>query len=284
MEKMRLVRVKFFLLFLSLSLVACAGKKPKEEAPVSAPMAQAAEAEPQPSLGKTEEIPSSEKPKNTAKDLLKKHLEQEAKREAEEQEQREKESVLHEAGKYHIELAYAFRAFPNYDFDTRAAFNSVKVSKGGTLSFLYFPVAHSYGRLGLGLSAGYYYAKSDDLIKGVSPSFVTYGLKGIYEFQYWVAQLLVPFVMFGWDQVDQKDYAINTGTPGTAVAGSSFSAPYYGGGLALNLNRLESQTAAKALADLGVRKFYLVYTLHQRAADTDARSGSSHFVGLRFEF
>jgi len=194
----------------------------------------------------------------------------------------ERSLLMHEGGKYHFDLAYSFKAFQNYDYDPSSTLVT-KASKGGTVSFLYFPFIGSFGRFGLGPSLGAYYAKKDANLTGISPNFYTYGIKSIYELQYGVAQVLVPFIMFGWDQVKLKDYVLNGSAQlGTSVSGANYSSFYYGGGIALNLNRLESKVAAKALADTGIKKFYLTYTFQQR---TDvSSSGAANFLGLRFEY
>ena len=186
----------------------------------------------------------------------------------------------HEDGRWQFGLDFsplAFDKFQSYDARTGTVRN--EKAMGGAAQLLWFPL-HTIktGRLGIGPRlAGYMM----DQIGNKKLSFYSAGVRATYEFDYWVGQVLVPFGLAGYDQVRFT----GEGNPSTAPnfpAKRKFSSTVYGGGVSLNLNRLEATAAAKALADTGIRKFYLTYTYEQRSDDQN--SGSSHYLGLRFEY
>ncbi len=192
---------------------------------------------------------------------------------------------LHEGGAFQLGLDYAYKPFKDYDFDHTAA-RKLGDSTGGVISFTYFPLRSlSYGRFGLGLQGGVYWTKieftqtgSTEVDSSKKHSIDTYGGKAIYEFHYFLGQLVVPFAFYSYEQVRVRPFTIdraNIRYPSHSIALQS-----YGGGMHLNLNRLEPSVASRALASSGVKKFYLTYTLQQPSEAADAR----HFLGLRFEY
>lgn len=189
----------------------------------------------------------------------------------------------HEDGAFQLGLDYIYKPFSSYDFDPGAAVSTAE-SQGGALSFNYFPVRSlSYGRLGIGAQIAAYWTKYSHTVGSVTDSnskhsIDTYGARLIYEFQYFLGQTFVPHVFYAYDQVRVRPYTYTQ--TGISYPGSRFASQSYGGGMHLNLNRLESGAASKALATSGIRKFYLSYTYLQRSENT----GSSHYLGLKFEY
>lgn len=189
----------------------------------------------------------------------------------------------HEDGAFQIGFDYIYKPFDGYDFDPGTAVRTAE-SQGGALNFNYFPVRSlSYGRLGLGAQVAAYWTKFEHVVGGVADSnskhsIDTYGARLIYEFQYFLGQLVVPHAFYAYDQVRVRPYTY--AQAGVNYPSTRFNSQSYGGGLHLNLNRLESTTASRALATSGIRKFYLSYTYLQRAENT----GSSHYLGLKFEY
>ncbi|MGZ3686400.1 MAG: hypothetical protein ACXVCI_21280, partial [Bdellovibrionota bacterium] len=110
----------------------------------------------------------------------------------------------------------------------------------------------------------------------------SFGGKAVYEFDYFLGQIVVPWVFYGMDKVTVRPYSLASG--GVVYANypkSTFNRRAYGGGLNLNLNRLEPMSASRGLANVGVRKTYLAYTY---LTDATGGTGASHFLGLRFEY
>ena len=69
--------------------------------------------------------------------------------------------------------------------------------------------------------------------------------------------------------------------PKASTNGEKAFNPSVGGGVAINLNRIEPTVASKALVNTGIRKYYLTYNATQR---TGRFSGLTHAFGLRMEF
>jgi hypothetical protein len=201
------------------------------------------------------------------------------------------ELIQHEGGKYHVGLNFAFHAFDDFDFDPSSSVKSLSTN-GALLEFLYFPLTYGWGRLGMGPVIGVYSTNHAIAYSGLHPSFLTYGAEIQYEFLYSVGQTLVPFLIGGYEGVTLGSYIYQDGTsipdtssvatPNTAsTASQKFSRGYYGGGVAISLNRLEHRTASRALADTGIRKFYLVLTWKSPLSNGTKGNG---LLGLRFEF
>lgn len=185
---------------------------------------------------------------------------------------------MHENGRWQVGFAFVSNPFSEYDFDPDATIKKNLKLWGVTGSLLVFPIV-SLGRWGLGFSYTWTRRESEDLIyTGLSPAFLAYGAMTKYELQYWTGQTLVPFAIAGYDKVKTHFSA-----RGIDVH-DNFNSPYYGGGVALNLNSLEKQVASRSLNSTGVKKFYLDYTYQYRHHSTLARKGGAHLIGLRFEF
>ncbi len=185
---------------------------------------------------------------------------------------------LHEGSRNHVQLSWVIDAFPDRNY---APANAVKPKTmpltGAKFQYQYFPVAGKMGRLGFGPSGGMYYA-SKSKTSGEPARAFTYGAKATYEFQYWVAQLFVPFVDFGVEHANLSsfDYDQNLATHNVAPA-ANFTSSFYSLGLMLNLNLLEPDAASRAIASNGIKKFYLAYA-------AENREGWNHNLGVRFEF
>jgi len=197
----------------------------------------------------------------------------------------ERANYAHEGGAWQIALEYDLTGVQAPAASITGTVSDTNTA-GGAASLTYFPLRGiDSGRLGVGARLGAYLSSYDTVNGSVSNSSskklsaITYGLRGSYEFQYWIAQLFVPFVFVGYDQVSTKDFA--DAKTSVRVAGSKFGSVNYGAGLNFNLNRLEPQSASKSLVSTGIRKFYLSYTFMQRSGDL---TGASHFLGLRFEY
>jgi hypothetical protein len=191
----------------------------------------------------------------------------------------------HEDGAWQLGLDYGHEAFQGFDFDPTANSRVLADTKGGTLSVTHFPVRSlSYGRLGLGLQASVYWSKFEFFRTDGTPDTTqkhvmdTIGGKAIYEFQYFVGQILVPFALYGYDSVRVRSFQLPV--VGGSYPKQTINSQNYGGGVHLNLNRLERRAASRALATSGIRKFYLSYTYQKREMNEVA----DHFLGLRFEY
>ena len=274
---------------------------PPVAAAESTPPPGAAAAEnPTPTVSVGHEVPATSPMPTAKQDPTKYDTDQEYKEYAAKEETRkarqkaydERALFPHEDGALQISLDYPRNAFPNYDFDP-TIINKGYPTQGGTLSINYFPLRSlSYGRFGIGVQAGAYWTKfaittTQNLVDSSTVhSFDAYGAKVIYEFDYFLGQILVPWAFYAMDKVKARPYSLgiaNSNGSTTSFAnypGRTFERQTFGGGLNFNLNRVEPVTASRALANVGIRKTYLAYTY---LAET-AGSGASHFLGLRFEY
>jgi len=191
----------------------------------------------------------------------------------------------HEDGSWQFGLDYAHDAFRGYDFDSTAN-RLFADTMGAQLSISYFPLRSMvYGRLGAGINAGAYWSKFSYVNNSTGLSDTTrkhtidvVGAKLQYEFQYFVGQILVPFAYLGYEsgRVSTLNIPTNAGT----FPKQSFNSQNYGGGVHLNLNRLERRAASRALASSGIRKFYPRSTYQKKEMMEEA----DHLLGLRFEY
>lgn len=231
-------------------------------------------------------IPAPRKRKTTT-ELMEDYQQRTEEYEKFQSEVEDRELIPHEGGSFQVGLDYTRNAFPNYDYDLTAG-KKFFDAQGAIFSVLYFPIHNlTFGRFGLGLQVGGYLTKyvttnsSDSNVEiNKKLGFVTYGGRATYEFQYWLGQLFVPHVFVGYEQVRVSAYQL--AAAGINYPANTFSSQVYGAGLNLNLNRLEPRVAGSALANIGVRKFYLAYSYMQRSDSSD--SGASHLLGLRFEY
>jgi hypothetical protein len=191
----------------------------------------------------------------------------------------------HEDGAFQLGIDYSRNAFPDFDFDPGPGTKTAD-TQGGALSFFYYPLRSlSWGRLGAGVMGSMYWAKYEFQTANNTPDNSTvhaldaYGARLTYEFQYWIGQWVVPHVLYGYEQIRMRPFSL--ASAGISYPSRTTNTQVFGGGLLLNLNRLESGTASKALVNTGIRKFYLAYTMLQRPAVSS--TGLSHFLGLRFE-
>lgn len=262
--------------------------EPAKDVPkVEATATPAPEAAPIPPPAQSAALPAPAKAKEPPKDIYEQYEEYrkntDARTEAETEFNR-RSYFAHEDGAFQLGIDYAYQPFDGYNVNkngTKASINST----GGALSFGYFPVrSMSYGRFGLVGVGGFYLGKYEFVSNTGAidttrkPAFLTYGGRAVYEFQYWLAQMFVPFAFYGYDQVKYQGYT--SAAAGVSYPKDSFDSKNYGGGFHLNLNRLEPTVASKALVSSGVRKFYLTYTFLQR----DKIPQGSHYLGLRFEY
>lgn len=191
----------------------------------------------------------------------------------------------HEDGQYQFGLDYTRSAFPGYNFSSSVTSSDIQ---GGTLSFTYFPIRSlSYGGLGIGVEGGMYWPRLQVTTEVNTTAVVkkhlidTAGLKLIYEFDYYLGQLFVPFAFYSYQKVSIRSFNIDE--VGLKYAGFNSDMSAYGAGLHWNLNRLEPTTASTALAATGIRKTYLTYTLFVPSSNFLGKD-ASHYLGLRFEY
>lgn len=217
---------------------------------------------------------------------------------------RRKEMVRHEASRNHFEIDYVPNGFANFNFGgiTPSGLSPTPLSEtssGISIEWIYFLLTHGPGRFGFGPAAAMYRAQPNVNLHGTAPDFTTIGLKATYEFQFLFNQLLVPFIVGGIDYVNLGPYTNNqaasafnapnipNGGPfinGTAVSGGSAYTPYFGVGLAINLNPLEWKAASDSLISTGIRKYYLAFTYQDRTNANPNYAGRSLFIGIRFEY
>lgn len=189
---------------------------------------------------------------------------------------------LHEGGKTHVGVEWMMSTLPDRDYDPGVGQRNL-ATQGLLLSSAWFPVT-KYGRFGVGPLLGYRRVSKQET-SGSGIQMFSAGAKAVYELCYLESQWVVPFVEGSWERVRMKGYTLDRRVnsqgaqidPGRSVAGDTFDAPSYGGGLMVFMNKLEPNTAAKALASTGIKKYYLAWTMK-------FFDGWSHHLGFRFEF
>lgn len=195
----------------------------------------------------------------------------------------------HEDGGFHISFDYMRNAYNNLAVNTLTS-PLTSTSQGGQVSFMYFPLRSlSYGRLGAGVTGGSFWTKyeypsestANKVDTATSRSIYTYGVRAMYEFDYWLGQIVVPFVSYDFNKVRSRGFERRGSR--VLVNASALDYQCYGLGASLNLNRLEPVSASRGLATLGVRKTYLTYTFLKGASGSNSGTGT-HGLGLRFEF
>lgn len=195
----------------------------------------------------------------------------------------------HEAGKFQFALEYVYKPFDGFDFDSTRTGIQKATTQGAGLSFTYFPIHElSFGRFGLGAHGAAYWSKFDRNTVSSSSLSITAsgrqhaidvaGAHAVYEFDYFVGQLVVPFAYYGYDRI----FVLNQKRTSSTSISNKIDSPIYGGGIHFNLNRLEPGTASKGLANVGVRKFYLTYTYLIRNIASNLTV--NNVLGLRFEY
>lgn len=264
--------------------------------PEPLPSAAAASENPEPKLSVNhEEPPTSVMPsakvapsKHDTYEEYRQYREREASRKEVQDAYDDRTLFPHEDGAFQLSLDYSRNAFPGMSFNSINSFLQTE-TEGGTLSFLYFPIRDlAYGRLGLGPTGSAYWTKYTYNDPGTLSSQSTsktnsiraFGARAVYEFDYWLGQTLVPFAYYGFDKVTLRSF--DRTASGVVVKPRSFDSQYYGGGLHLNLNRLEPKSASRGLASVGIRKVYLSYSYLARMSGTNGTG--THGLGLRFEY
>jgi hypothetical protein len=267
----------------------------------STPPASAAESLPTPRLSQNHEVPAtpvmppakSDPRKFNTYEAYKEYEKKEASRQELQDSYDDRALFPHEDGGWQIGLDYTRNAFSTLDFDPSVVTKNFD-TQGGGLSVGYFPLRSlSFGRLGLSVNYAVFWTK---YLFNTTPTSVnaskvhsidSYGAKAVYEFDYFLGQLFVPWVYYGMDKVTVRAYNLSTTSSAGATTvyanypKSTFNRQIYGGGMHLNLNRLEPTSASRGLANLGIRKTYLTYTY---LAASNGGTGASHYLGLRFEY
>lgn len=279
-----------------------------------APQAQPSEQTPIPVSsipGKTKDAPSAAGAPKDIYDEYADYLEKTDNRQSEEDTMKMRARFPHENGGWQIGLEYIHRAFGEYNWNAKGDPASIQGNaalnadtQGLMFSFGHFPLrSMTLGRFGVIAQGGVYLTKfivdtpqfnaAGQITNNVRneakrQSGMSYGLRAVYEFQYWIGQLFVPYVTAGLDMVRLQGYQIGVVAGNTGVSRSvlnfpaqNFTSQSYGAGLHFNLNRVEPLTGSRSLVNVGVKKFYLSYLALQRIG---ALSGLTHSLGLRFEF
>lgn len=247
--------------------------------------------------GKTDKSPAHPVADNPNKDIYDEYydyLDQEKARQKNEKDITQRSLFPHENGAWQLDMAYQYKAFSDYDFNRGNSLYSRTYgdTSGPSLALLVFPVRSlSFGRLGFGPTVAYYWStfnftgSAGDAIKDRSSkgSMYTYGVKAVYEFDYWLGQIIVPYAFASFDQVFVKGYGVIAGNGVKFADYPSYrsTSTAFGGGLHFNLNRVEPVVASRALVNVGIRKFYLTYNATQRVGEF---GGLTHALGLTFEF
>jgi|GEM_PF-6732873 len=264
--------------------------------------------------GKTENSPSAvAAPPKDIYEEYEDFLEREGQRSTSEDQMKQRNLFAHEGGSWQFGLEYVHRAFGDYNFNHKSGSDSATGTlrstpifadtQGGILSLGYFPL-HSltFGRLGAIAQAGIYFSKftidtpvvdqgtgntgatvKDDTKRQQATSV---GIRAVYEFDYYLGQMFVPFLTLGVDNVRFQPYKVSvgfqTGSVGVVdIPANNITSQSYGAGMHINLNRIEPVVASRALVNVGVKKFYLSYLALQRSGSL---SGLTHSLALRFEF
>lgn len=277
-----------------------APSQPLEQAPISVSSLP----------GKTQESPATDpnsmSPNKNIYQEFDEYLEAAHAKEGSERDVRQRNLFPHEDGAWQVALDYTRFAFSDYNFnfnesgtlDSKGQPRRVYAdTQGGTISVSYFPIRTLRGRLGFSGIAGIYWSKFEVETPSVDStstvigntltatsrhSVDTYGIRATYEATFYLGQILVPFFYLGYDRVKIQGYKVGVSNIQVLdIPARSIGSASYGLGAHFNLNRVEPVVASRALVNVGVRKFYLSYTMNQRMADL---SGLSHYLGLRFEF
>ncbi len=256
--------------------------------------------------GKTENSPKAAPPAGDIYEEYEDYKNRVESRRGDENDMATRAQFAHEDGGWQLSLDYIHRAFGDYNFNHNPDLTTFQGAtpiyadtQGGMLSLGYFPFRSlSFGRLGVIAQAGIYFSKFSldtpqfdatgavsnmirDDVKRQSAS--SYGARAVYEFQYFIGQLFVPFVTAGVDLVRMQPYRVAGSATRNVVdiPARNITTQNYGAGLHFNLNRVEPVVGSRALVNVGVKKFYLTYLALQRSG---ALSGLTHSLGLRFEF
>jgi hypothetical protein len=198
-------------------------------------------------------------------------------KETESSEDKLRQRVFHEGARNNIAFDVTIDDFNKYNWGP----NSGLPNSTYGINFGYNAVpwrSKHFGRFALGLNAG---------IIGLSKSgghfrtaFFQAGPRASYELKFMTAQVLVPTAFIGYDRLFNQIKGRNL----IAGADQSFNTLIFGGGLLINLNRLDSATATKSLVATGIRKFNLALLFQSRKGDTASRSSSFFSAGFRFEY
>jgi hypothetical protein len=224
----------------------------------------------------------------------------------------------HENGTWQVGLTYTRNALSGYNYNYQSTTpNQVTQqvtpvyanSQGGNLLITWFPLHNlSIGRLGFGIVGGVFWntynvptlsygsgvdPNTGDLTNSTTSTsasplaVMTYGVRAVYELDYVLGQVIVPYAFVGADEVVIQGYSVSAAdTNGTSQTFVSWGrqqlvSEYVGAGFHLNLNRIEPGAASRALVNVGIRKFYISYSALDRLGTL---SGLTHNVGLNFEF
>lgn len=264
--------------------------------------------------GKTEASPAAvAAPPKDIYEEYDEYLEREGERTTNENQMKQRNMFAHEDGGWQFGLEYVHRAFGNYNFNHKAGsdgstgtLRSTPIyadTQGGILSLGYFPLRSlTFGRLGAIVQGGIYFSKftldtpvvdqgtgntggtvKDDTKRQQATSV---GVRAVYEFDYFLGQMFVPYITVGVDNVRVQPYKVSVGFQSGSVGvvdipANNLTSQSYGAGVHFNLNRVEPVVASRALVNVGVKKFYLSYLALQRSGSL---SGLTHSLALRFEF
>lgn len=253
--------------------------------------------------GKTETSPMKDPEKASKKDIYDEYydyLNSDKERQDSDKDISMRSYFPHENGAFQLGLMYSFTAFSGYNFNFKpgtvlGSQPSYAKTQGGNLFLTWFPVKSlTVGRLGFGINGGIFWSKFNTQTGfasgGSSPIYtvakpqniVTYGARATYEFDYWLAQIIVPFAYVGADEVAIQAYSVSAGgTTFLDIPRRQLVSQYWGGGVHFYLNRVEPVVGSRALVNVGIRKFYLTYMIMQRGGELD---GITHSLGLNFEF
>ena len=199
------------------------------------------------------------------------------KKEEEVNEDRLRQRVFHEGAKNNIAFDITLDDLNKYNWGPDSGLPNS--SYGVNLGYNAVPWrSKRIGRFAIGLNAG---------IIGLSRSsghfrtaFFQAGPRASYELKFMTAQAIVPTAFIGYDRLFNQIKGQNL----RVGAEQSLNSLVFGGGILINLNRLDSSTGTKSLVSTGIRKFNLALLYQSRKGDTTSQSSSFFSAGFRFEY
>jgi hypothetical protein len=183
-----------------------------------------------------------------------------------------------------IDVQYSPISYPNYDY-----YSGLKPNRLGTglrVAYEFLPFDNRFGKIGLGLGAGFDFVPNIDFGDGRRATLNVFPLGAFlsYRADYTRNQILVPFGKIGSSMVLVNQ---SSDTGGGRPGAQTYYGLDMGGGVELCLNALDRDAAASLLRTIGIHDSYITFEYissqslgKKRAPDM---SHSEYRIGLRFE-
>jgi len=182
-----------------------------------------------------------------------------------------------------VDLQFVSAAYPNYEFATGVT--NPKAALGVRMAFEWL-VLQSYGKLGVGISAGGTVNSNFAVTDTAVATLYTFPLGAYvsYHLDFFENQWVVPFGKLGANVT----IAAQRSNQGMARAGTqSFNGLDIGGGIQLNLNNVEKSAARSLDETTGINTTYLIGEIVKTSGLSSGQSPdlsrTEYRIGLRFE-